>query len=155
MSRHWAAVLALALTPAAAVAQPPAMDREALHKAMQGRWQADKRKVAESDPEWKTRSAEQRKLLLELMPEMSFEFTATRLTLLAEGGDEARHFDYKVVGAKDRTLRLRGRAPDETQDEEINVEVVDEHTLRMTRDSDQTVFWLQRVKPASPPPSPR
>lgn len=95
-------VLALALQAAAAV--PGAAS---LHGAIQGRWRADSKALAEQVPGWKTMNARQRETVLAIFPPMNFEITADRIVLKAAGqGEQDESVSYTLAGTEGKKLRL-------------------------------------------------
>lgn len=135
---------ALALQVAAA-----APDTAALHAAIQGRWRADSRSLAEQVPGWKTMSARQRETVLAILPPMNFEITADRIVLKASGRDEQDEpVTYTITKADGRKLDLAA-TDGAGEKKRITVEVLGPDLLQLSS-PDSPPLRLTRA-PADPP----
>lgn len=141
-----------ALVVLAALAVPAAAaDKESLHAAIQGRWHADNKSVAEQVPGWKTMSAKQRETVLAILPPLDFEITADRIVLKAPGnGDPDEPLPYTINGVDGQTLKLTGKDTSGEQ-KTFTIEVVGPDAIVMTS-PDGAPLHLARVKPESPKP---
>jgi hypothetical protein len=137
---------ALALQAAAAGA-----DTAALHAAIQGRWRADVRALAEQVPGWKSMSPRQRETVLAILPPMIFEITADRIVLEAAGpGEEDEPVRYTVSGSEGRKLRLD--ATDAAGEKKrVSVEVLGPDLVQLTS-AEGPPLRLNRVRPDPPTP---
>ena len=82
-------------------------DTGSLHDAIQGRWRADTKALAEQVPGWKTMSPRQRETVLAILPPMNLEITADRIVLKASGpGEQDEPATYAITGAEGRKLKL-------------------------------------------------
>jgi hypothetical protein len=143
-----AAFLAVALAAPAAAA-----DRAALHAAIQGRWHADNKQVAEQVPGWKDMSADQRGSVMAMLPILNFEITADRIVWKATSPDEEDEpLAYTIAGVEGAKLKLSGRNS-EGEQKTFTLEVLGPDTLRLTS-PDAPSLRLQRDVAASPPPPP-
>ena len=138
---------ALAATPALAA------DRAALHAAIQGRWRADNKQVAEQVPGWKDMTAAQRGSVMAMIPPLNFEITADRIVWKATGPDDQDEpLTYTIAGADGTKLKLSGRNADGEQNS-FTLEVLGPDTLKLTS-PDAPSLRLEREAAAVPPPAP-
>lgn len=146
-SRARAAALLLCALLAAPAA---AADRAALHAAIQGRWRADNRQVAEQVPGWKDMTAAQRGTVMAMIPALNFEITADRIVWKATGPDDQDEpLAYTITGAEGSKLKLSGRNADGEQ-KSFTIEVLGPDTLKLTS-PDAPSLRLEREPAASPP----
>jgi hypothetical protein len=147
-ARAAAALLAGALAAAPALAA----DRAALHAAIQGRWRADNKQVAEQVPGWKDMTAAQRGSVMAMIPPLNFEITADRIVWKATGPDDQDEpLTYTIAGADGSRLKLSGRNADGEQ-KSFTLEVLGPDTLKLTS-PDAPSLRLEREAAAAPPPA--
>jgi hypothetical protein len=128
-------------------------DTASLHTAIQGRWRADNRQVAEQVPGWKEMTAAQREKVLAVIPPLDFEITAAKIVWKAASpGDQDEPLTYKVVGAQDRTLKLSGTNAD-GEKKDFTIEVLGPDALKLSS-PEAPSLRLERVVSASPSPAP-
>jgi hypothetical protein len=140
------------LAVVAALAVPArAADKESLHAAIQGRWHADNKAVAEQVPGWKTMSAKQRETVLAILPPLDFEITADRIILKAAGnGEPDEPLPYTINGVEGQKLKLTGKDASGEQ-KPFTIEVAGPDAIVMTS-AEGAALRLARVKPESPRP---
>ena len=138
-------LLAVMAAPAAAA------DKESLHTAIQGRWHADNKTVAEQVPGWKTMSPKQRETVLAILPPLDFEITADRIVLKATSADDPDEpLVYSIAGMEGQKLKLTGKDASGEQ-KTFTVEVLGPDLIEMTS-PDGAPLRLARVpKDASKP----
>ena len=142
-----------ALLAAALAAPAAAADRSALHAAIQGRWHADNKQVAEQVPGWKDMTADQRGSVMAMLPVLNFEITADRIVWKATSPeDQDEPLNYTIAGVEGAKLKLSGRNQ-EGEQKAFTLEVLGPDTLRLTS-PDAPSLRLQRDPPASPSPPP-
>ena len=146
--RHSAALLLAALLAAAPAA---AADRAALHAAIQGRWHADNKQVAEQVPGWKDMTAAQRGSVMAMIPPLNFEITADRIVWKATGPDDQDEpLTYTISAVEGSKLKLSGRNADGEQ-KTFTLEVLGPDTLKLTS-PDAPSLRLEREPAPSPSP---
>lgn len=132
-------------------ASPAAPDPAALHAAIQGRWRADSKSLAEQVPGWKTMNARQRETVLAVLPPMNFEITADRIVLKASGRDEQDEpVTYAITGMEGRTLKL-GATDAEGEKKVVTVEVLGPDLIQL-KSAESPPLRLTRVPAESPKP---
>lgn len=136
-------LLAVVAVPAAAA------DKESLHTAIQGRWHADNKSVAEQVPGWKTMSPKQRETVLAILPPLDFEITADRIVLKATGTDDPDEpLAYTIAGVEGQKLKLTGKDASGEQ-KTFTVEVLGPDLIEMTS-PDGAPLRLARVPKDAP-----
>jgi hypothetical protein len=148
-TRNIGAALLLGVLAASSAA---AADRAALHAAIQGRWRADNKQVAEQVPGWKDMNAAQRGSVMAMIPPLNFEITADRIVWKATGPeDQDEPLTYTIAGVEGSRLKLNGRNVDGEQ-KSFTLEVLGPDTLKLTS-PDAPSLRLER-EPPPPAPSP-
>ena len=149
-TRNIGAALLLGVLAAGSAA---AADRAALHAAIQGRWRADNKQVAEQVPGWKDMNAAQRGSVMAMIPPLNFEITADRIVWKATGPeDQDEPLTYTIASVEGSRLKLNGRNVDGEQ-KSFTLDVLGPDTLKLTS-PDAPSLRLERDPPSQPPPSP-
>jgi hypothetical protein len=143
----------LVLVVALAGAFAFAADTAALHSAIQGRWRADNKSVAEQVPGWKGMTAKQRETVLAVIPPLNFEITADHVILKATSPDDQDEpLAYTITGAEGQSLKLIGK-DQSGETKPFTIEVLGADALKMTS-TEGPALRLDRVPPGQPSPSP-